>query len=524
MGFYRRCLVGLCLLGAQAAFANDEPITLTTQGAIPAVAYVNKAYTLTYTLNNTLGFDMPTPLTIEKQMSSNDFVIKDGCSGLALKQRASCQVQIVFTASQPSEQRLRLTMAYAHYRVPFSDIRVTAKAEVVLEGKASLPLAANIAIGIAYPVQLTFTNTSANLAATHLHFLTNVDPAFTVNTDTCQSLTRLAPGKSCYLSGELRPTTESNHTVAATLQYAEGQPVTASTSGNAEKVVVTGEATQKLEPNIAVGIQYPVQLVFTNLSNHIAATNLTLTTNFPAGFTQNKNTCTNKTTLAANGTCEISGDFKSNKNGPVSIKAILNYKEGQPVAAETNASAENVVVEGETNSKLPNVIAPNFNYPIKFIFTNKSTNLSATGLTFSNVFPAGFHLDKDECTGKTSLKPNLSCSVSGYLNTKETGPLLVGMTLRYKEGQPVSLKTETNAKSLKLVSTQPVPTQVRFGTWLKFYMVFNRKVESGEFKLISTRVITNGSPWTPNNASQFYTNDNIVFVDIGMNVGKYSGN
>ena len=524
-------------VAATLNYAEGQPITATTSASAENVIVTGKA-TINLDQNIAVGVEYPVQLTFtntSKNLAAtqlhfsakfdSDFKMSENnCSEKPeLSPNQSCFISGILKPTTTSTHTVATIMTYAQGQPVIAQTSASAE-NVVVTGDATTKLDQNVAVGIAHPIQLTFTNTSANIDATNLKLTTNFPENFTPTENTCKGKMSLAKNNSCYISGEIIAKKNGPLNIAATLYYKEGQPVTAQTSTSAENVVVTGNTTTKLNQNVAVGIKYPVRLTFINTSANLAANNVSLNTNFPTDFKLNENTCANKTTLASKQYCFIEGSITPTKTGPLTVEATLKYTEGQPITATTSTSAENVVVTGKTETELPAVIAPNFNYPIKFIFTNTSTNLAATGLNFSNAFPTGFSIDENTCAGKNSLDINSSCSLTGQLNTKKDGPLSIGITLQYKEGQPISLQTETNVEILKLIRTEPLGSSVRFGNWLKFYLIFNRKVERGEFSLISNRILTNGYSWAPNNASQFYLNNNKINVDDGMNQGEHLGN
>ena len=497
---YHRCLItAMLLILPQLSFATYQPITINTDGNIPTITYVNKAYAVTYTLTNTLGFDMPTPLTIEKTASSADFVITDACTGKTLLTNQSCKLIVVLTPSQTGQRTLDLLMDFAHYRIPFSEIITDSKTEVVIDKKNSIPLDPNLAVGVKYPVQLTFTNRATNPPITKLKTITHFPSVFTLDADTCNEKSELAAGKSCYIKGNVIPSHTGPIKIKATLQYTEGRPVSTKTKGSAENVVVNGEATTPLAPNIAIGIKYPVQFTFTNTSPNVSATGINFTYDFPNNFKIDGNTC--KTALQHDESCYIKGNITPTKTGPINIATTLKYAEGQDVPVTTSSSAENVVVNGEATTPLAPNIAIGIKYPVQLTFTNTSKKVAATQIHFLPNFDNDFTIKTNTCQDIATLGPTTSCYVNGELLPTTPNNHTVAATLNYAEGQPVPATTSGNAENVVVNGEATTPLDPNIATGVKYPVQLT-------FTNTSANVTATQIHFLPNFDSNFTVNTN----------------
>ncbi|WP_342227212.1 choice-of-anchor D domain-containing protein [Rickettsiella endosymbiont of Rhagonycha lignosa] len=474
-----------------------DPIGWSLQNPFPATVVVGEQYEEVYQLVSNLPAPMPAPLTVT-HTGGSDFTVEDQCSGLFLLPGQTCNVTVRFSPSNPGAQQFQLTLHYFNDVVPLPVQTITAEGSTLLiEGSVTQALPATTLVDSEYPVIFTFQNIGGS-PATNLDLESSYPTGFTEESDTCSGTT-LAAGASCTVQGRLIPPSPGSYTVAAALNYAESQtPASVSTSTDAIVVDVTGSVTTPLPSMTEVGDSFPVVFAYTN-NSPVAATGVTITTDYPPGFTQQSDNCTG--TLNPHSSCTIQGTFIPATAGDFTVGVELAYVEGShPVqlATSTTADVGALGVTGDVTTRLPAATSIAVSYPVVFTYINQGS-VPATGLSITPTYPTGFTQQSDTCTG--SLAVGATCTVKGELLPATAGNYTVAVSLAYDQSlNPVPLSTETAAIVVDItgeVST-PLPATTAINT--SYSVVFSYTNHSS---ITATDLVL-----TPNYPTEFTENEN----------------
>ena len=272
--------------------------------------------------------------------------------------------------------------------------------KVVVKGVKNQDIPANAAKGVRYPFTYTFSNTNTTLPATGVSF-TNAFPApdFTLDTanSSCNGITTIAANSSCTWKGTFTPGTNGNKTMSSTLHYAEGSDVSLTSASQVTTIAITGAKNQDIPANAAKGVRYPFTYTFSNTNTTLPATGVSFTNAFPApDFTLDtaNSSCNGITTIAANSSCTWKGTFTPGTNGNKTMSSTLHYAEGSDVSLTSASQVTTIAITGAKNQDIPANAAKGVRYPFTYTFSNTNTTLPATGVSFTNAFPApDFTLD-----------------------------------------------------------------------------------------------------------------------------------
>jgi len=333
---------------------STDAIEIIVTGAVttplpdPTVVGDSFPVVFTYTNNSALP---ATSLNITTNYPPGFTQQSDNCTG-TLNAHSSCTVQGTFTPATAGVFNVAVSLAYAENinPVPLSTSTTADVGALGIVGDVTTPLPATTSIDVSYPVVFTYTN-EGSVTATGLNITSNYPPEFTQQSNSCSG--SLPVGAACTVTGTLLPTTAGNYTIDVSLAYAQSvNPVPLSTSTSAIVVNITGDVSTPLPSTTALNTSYPVVFNYTNNSS-ITATGLVLTPNYPAGFTENTNTCASGT-LAAGQTCSIQGSFIPASSGTQTVATSLTYA-GAPAAIPLTTSTNTLafVLTGEVSTPLP---------------------------------------------------------------------------------------------------------------------------------------------------------------------------
>ena len=448
---------------------STDAIEIIVTGAVttplpdPTVVGDSFPVVFTYTNNSALP---ATSVNITTNYPPGFTQQSDNCTG-TLNANSSCTIQGTFTPATAGVFNVAVSLAYAESNnpVPLSTSTTADIGALGIVGDVTTPLPTTTSIDVSYPVVFTYTNEGL-VTATSLVITPTYPPGFTQQSNTCSG--SLPVGAACTVTGTLLPTTAGNYTVDVSLAYAQSvNPVPLSTSTSAIVVNITGDVSTPLPTTTALNTTYPVVFSYTNNSS-ITATGLVLTPNYPAGFTENTNTCASGT-LAAGQTCSIQGSFIPTSEGNYTVATSLTYT-GAPAAIplSTSTSTLEFVLTGDVSTPLPGTLELGNEYPVVFTYTNDSP-LPATNLVFTPNYPTDFMPETNTCT--STLASNSSCAVSGTLipsSNTAPGPVTVGLNLTYSEGAPINLTTSSEIQSSVILTATVVqslpPTETASAT------------------------------------------------------------
>ena len=457
---------GLPAVVATNSTVSQLAITGAVTQALPDNSVRGNPYPVVFTFTNTNANVMATGLNLTYPDHPNGFTItQDTCtekgSKTTLDANTHCQIDGTYVPPAKGSATISANLTYAGSGAPATVSTHTTSTEVTIAGNVSMPLPENIAKGATYPVVFTFTNKSDEAA-------TNVKPDLSLlpaNFKGCTESTIPAKG-SCQVSGDYTPTNDGPASLAITLTYNQGDPVNLSTKTTVSDLVLNGSTPQALPQNSVEGVSYPVILSFTNSNPNVEAKDLSLVKNYPPDFVPTHDGCTEdgtKTTLAANTSCQIEGNFIASKIGTQTVGATLKYDgDGTNPTASTTTTTALVTVNGTVTQALPNPTTVGQKYHVVFTFHNPDTVRTVTGVQFHPTFPADFTPTHNGCntpSEKGSLAPSADCTVEGDLTPTSTSPMTVAGELTYDgDGQPATVTTSTQPEMPKVVQVQVTST------------------------------------------------------------------
>ena len=444
---WRYIFVLLLVITCPTALAAYNPIGCDEIGNVPTKAFVGKNYAVTYRFTNNSPFNIP--VKVIRRSVDPDYVIVDGCSNITLAPKQQCKVLITLKPTSEGRKTLKLNMRYSKNICPIPTVQATAR-KLTIKGNVDVPLPTNTAQGVSYPVVLSFTNTDAILPATNVHVTTYYPGAmgYIETLNTCKGM--LGPRVSCQIAGFLKPRATGPAEVVAKLSYDQGGDVLVKTQTTVTQVTVNGHVDTPLPANTAQGANYPVVFSFTNSSTILPATNLRVTTSYPAGFTQTGDTCTG-VRLLPQASCQIAGELVPISTKSVKVGATLSYAEGTVVVNTTSTSVSKVTVNSSVDTPLPANAMQGQTYPVVFSFKNSSAILPATHVRIASNYPAGFTETSNNCT--VTLPPHTSCQIAGNFTPTTTGPIIVAALLSYSEGINVVARTHTRVANVTVNGT-----------------------------------------------------------------------
>ena len=139
------------------------------------------------------------------------------------------------------------------------------------------------------------------------------------------------------------------------------------------------------------------------------------------------------------------------------MSSTLHYAEGSDVSLTSASQVTTVAVTGTKTQDIPANAAKGVTHSFTYTFSNTNMTLPATGVSFTNVFPAAdFTLDtaNSTCNGITTIAANSSCTWKGTFTPGTDGNKTMSSTLHYAEGSDVSLISSSRA----LLATTPINT------------------------------------------------------------------
>lgn len=118
MQYHRYHLSGLLLLSS-FAYAGEDPISWEiVSDPLPLQSSLYSIYHTTYRLTSELPFTMPTPLMIDIDTSTDEFISADSCSQLYLQPGESCNVVVTLNPNQHGYKTAGLTLIYGDTKIP----------------------------------------------------------------------------------------------------------------------------------------------------------------------------------------------------------------------------------------------------------------------------------------------------------------------------------------------------------------------------------------------------------------------
>lgn len=436
---------------------GGTPIDISTKGVVSNIAVVGQTilplpadviptyqYPVIFQYTN-YGNQAVTDVGVQTTQRSDFTGVTGTCPGLnsaakgTLAAGASCLVEGTLTPQAAgSDITLNSTLTYAEQIQPSVLYTTTESSNVAVNAEAAIKLPDNMAIGDSYPFLFTFTNTSDKLAVSNLNFIKTLQHT-SLTSDTCAGVTSLAKGVSCDIGGNYTPTIEGPAALSVNVQYGtHNHLITAKTNGTVTKVAATGKVLTPLPANIAANSPHTVTFQFSNTGS-APATGLTWTKALPDfQIAPGADTCSAKTQLAADETCEITGTYTATTAGAKALSVKLAYNESaQDINLVANTNVTNVVINGVLTTDIPPQTQVRTPYGFHFTFTNTSSH--SVNITAVNNLPDTQNI-VDTC--EAALPAGELCSVSGDYFPIHTGPQTLSTTLVYDGGVPVTVSTK----------------------------------------------------------------------------------
>lgn len=351
---------------------GKDPISWQLSGTLPSTIAPGSSASVIYTFTNQLPFQLVNPIVIEKNGSpASDFTYSDNCTGVRLTPQQSCSVQATMTPITAGAKSLQLVISgYDKNRVPLpmltsqavSPTPTPTSSNIIAQVSQSLP--GTLTVGT--PANYAFKFTNAGTSTVTGVSTQSSDANFAT---TCT--TSLAAGRYCSVTGSYTPPgiNPSVQTVSATFNYAQGNPVTVSTSTNVPTAtgVVGSLVTPFYLPAVMVGgapNAKTIIFLFTNYETPtvtVTSNNVNITVGSGATFTPGTNpgdnSCNGSPQLTTGSACQIKGTFTAPTEvsaTPFSVQATINYSGG--TGSSSNATTSTTVVSSISTSRTVNFV------------------------------------------------------------------------------------------------------------------------------------------------------------------------
>lgn len=112
------CAIVLCLTAVIANAGNDPIEWSIVSDPLPEQSSLYSIYHTTYEITSALPFTMATPLVIESDISSDEFIVSDSCTHLLLEPGETCQVLITLNPETHGSKNASLTIIYGDTHIP----------------------------------------------------------------------------------------------------------------------------------------------------------------------------------------------------------------------------------------------------------------------------------------------------------------------------------------------------------------------------------------------------------------------
>lgn len=283
------------ILYVTQAIAGSNPIAWTLDQSFPSPVAAGTTYSVTYTLTNTLPFQLVNPLVIQKNASpANEFTYLDSCTGKRLMPRASCQVVIYLKPVASGQKSVQITITgYDKNSVPLPDLTTATNSAAPeppfiagVSGEVTIPLPSSTdSTAVNLPFKFTFSNYSQTATTNLIAMLTPTGGSIASVVNNCTGFSLSQSSGPCTVSGTFTPAgTPALQGVTATLTYGGvlGSPTKISTNTAVNtSSTFTGVAQPGLSPLLTPNTAYSATgvapyFLFTN--NTGAPANLTAPT------------------------------------------------------------------------------------------------------------------------------------------------------------------------------------------------------------------------------------------------------
>lgn len=359
----KKILLGLSfVLAFHYGYASTDPVRWEQTAAFPSTVITEGGtYVASYLFVSQLPFTMVSPLIIGKTTNaSSEVTYDDLCSGKKLSYREPCTVTIYLNPRTPGRKIVRLTEIYGNNQVALPEASSVASSNsggTDVSGVVTTALPTTMNVGASASWRFTFTN-SGTSSATGVELVVNGATGY--NTTCGTSLSNTSPTNACYIEGTYTASSASPHTIQATFSYAQGAPVSLSTSttGSGESSGLVCSRAIPLAPEVLVNSSSPVTLLCTNKSGSALDIDSHVAT-FPTGGAQGTFTpdsggdnCTAQT-LPNNASCQLKGTYVApgSAQSNITISLLVNYHTPSTAGLSSSTSTSTDVVTHIDNER-----------------------------------------------------------------------------------------------------------------------------------------------------------------------------
>jgi hypothetical protein len=461
---------GLTNIGTTLSYAEGSQISLHTKAMVESDAAISGLVTMPLPVNMLIGESTPVMFSftnegtkpaigvkVNKNYPSGFTEMNNTCGTaeqpVTLLGGQGCQIKGTFKPIKTGPVSVAVTLSYKEGDDVPLHTETTVEHNMVMSGQVTMPLPTNMLLEESKPVMFLFINQGTK-PATGVKANKNYPSGFTEMNNTCGTAEQpvtLPGGQGCEIKGTFKPTKTGPVIVAVALSYKEGSDMplyTGTTVGN--NATILGEITTPLPANILLGKTHPVAFSFMNQGTK-PATGVKVNKNYPSGFTETNNTCgtaEQPVTLPGGQGCQVSGVLITDPMdlGPIGVGVTLSYAEGSRVPLHTEATVKSdAAISGQVTTPLPTTVFIRDPYPVAFSFTNHGIGPATTVWARTN-YPIDFVEVSNTCGTENhpvTLLGEQSCDIKGTFTPTQAGPMSVGATLSYAEGNNVPLDTST---------------------------------------------------------------------------------
>ena len=182
-----------------------------------------------------------------------------------------------------------------------------------------------------------------------------------------------------------------------------------------------------------MGTEHTVNFRFTNQSESLFATSVSVTYQDPTVFKELLNTCT--ATLGPTAWCSITGQLKPSAEGDFNFSATMQFADGYESKLSFKSFVTALPILSRINESFPSYHEVGKTYPINYTFLNSTKEATATNINLTLPTSPYFKLRSNNC--QKSLLPMQSCEVHGEITPNDLIDSSSDVIFSYAEGKGV---------------------------------------------------------------------------------------
>lgn len=408
------------------SMASAHSLNSQVDKGFPDNMVLNHSYPFHVTFTNTSNVDTET-LTITSEHTKGVTIVSNSCDGNILPAGESCILSGEYFSETLGPVKLVGNLNYgANLKETF-----VLSGEVVtvpIVGSIEVGLPQNVGLNSTYPIRYIYRNLSDFHDASMIHTTLSSTAPVNVTKNTCGSISTLAAGKECEISGTFTASEKGQHQFTSSLYYMEGNEVKIQSSAVVSDVVVSSrvEGGSSL---VGLNSTYLIKYYFKNES--IApATGIKIT--HSEDLVVHTNTCGSILAGNSDTECHIEVAYTPRILGYYTYEFSLDYTEGeaihlkQPVKVVDMIELDEMVFTSDSLSH--NFEASDyFNYLANYGFTMQATlqtipvsgnpetvihnGWGSTDLVFelTNGYPINFIANRKNDCGTQVMNASVGC-------------------------------------------------------------------------------------------------------------------